>query len=193
MYRGGWKTDKKCVALEKSTPESVPGHPRPFRAKVEYSNQLKSYEKSEAFFFSLSCLPWGLNCVAFEKTHKKYVTPEKTHPWKRTWSPKAVSSQSRIFESTKKLREAESSFFEFSCLPGGLNCVAFEKIGKICVTVEKTQKSFETVEKTRGILAGVQADWGLNCVAFEKTNKRCVTVEKTHPWKCTWSPKAVSS
>ena len=53
-----------------------------------------------------------------EKTDKSCVTLEKTHPWKRTWSPKAVSSQSLIFESNRKLREVESIFvFGFSCSP----------------------------------------------------------------------------
>ena len=47
------KTNKKCVTLEKRKSESAPGRPKPFRAKVEYSNQLKSYEKSKAFFMRL--------------------------------------------------------------------------------------------------------------------------------------------
>ncbi len=53
-----------------------------------------------------------------------------------------------------------------------IRCATVEKTDKRCVTVEKTQKSFETAEKT---------------------DKSCVTLEKTHPWKRTWSPKAVSS
>ena len=44
------KQIKVALLSKKRTPESAPGRPKPFRAKVEYSNQLKSYEKSKAFF-----------------------------------------------------------------------------------------------------------------------------------------------
>ena len=44
------KLVKGALRSKKRTPESAPGRPKPFRAKVEYSNQLKSYETSKAFF-----------------------------------------------------------------------------------------------------------------------------------------------
>ena len=72
------KQIKVALLSKKRTPESAPGRPKPFRAKVEYSNQLKSYEKSKASFFQLFLPPRGLECVAFEKTNKRCVTLEKT-------------------------------------------------------------------------------------------------------------------
>ena len=57
--------------------ESAPGRPKPFRAKVEYSNQLKSYEKSKASFSSFFLPPRGLECVGFEKRTKGALRSEK--------------------------------------------------------------------------------------------------------------------
>ena len=74
------KQIKVALLSKKRTSESAPGRPKPFRAKVEYSNQLKSYEKSKASFFQLFLPPRGLECVAFEKTNKRCVPLEKTHP-----------------------------------------------------------------------------------------------------------------
>ena len=82
-----------------------------------------------------------------EKTDKSCVTLEKTHPWKRTWSPKAVSSQSWILESIKKLREVESIFFQLFLSPWGLNCVAFEKRTKGALRLKKCRKVSRRLKK----------------------------------------------
>ena len=85
-----------------------------------------------------------------EKTDKSCVTLEKTHPWKRTWSPKAVSSQSWIFESIKKLREVESIFFPaFLASPGSRMRSLWKKQTKGASRSKKRRNVSRRVKKHR--------------------------------------------
>ena len=113
------KQIKGALLSKKRTPESAPGRPKPFRAKVEYSNQLKSYEKSKASFFQLFLPPRGLECVAFEKTNKRCVTLEKTQKCFETGEKKNTDKRCATLKKTQKSFET------------------VEKIDKSCVTLEK--------------------------------------------------------